>query len=224
MIASACTRSPGKSPSALFTILWRITRLTPAKAALSISTVKWLSPEPSSPEWPRCRPLSLITASCVGRRRRLAALPFQSGWSLLSWLPLPISCVFGQGGSMSAPRNPDRFHGRMRGSRLVCEHPQCERAGEFRAPNPYGRSSGPNGPGDYLWFCLDHVREFNAGYDWFEGMSADEISKAQSPLNVWPSETRAFRTNGSVDSPLAGPTSMTRWRPFLHASGGEWRR
>ena len=89
---------------------------------------------------------------------------------------------------MSAPRNPDRFHGRMRGSRLVCEHPQCERAGEFRAPNPYGRSSGPNGPGDYLWFCLDHVREFNAGYDWFEGMSADEISKAQSPLNVWPDQ------------------------------------
>lgn len=108
---------------------------------------------------------------------------------------------------MSAPRNSDRFHGRMRGSRRACQHPRCERTGEFRAPNPYGRSSGPNGPGDFLWFCLDHVRDFNAGYDWFEGMSADEISKAQSPLNVWPSETRAFRTNGNVDSP-------PRWADF----------
>lgn len=121
--------------------------------------------------------------------------------------PLPISQDFGQGESMSAPRNPDRFHGRMRGSRKLCEHPRCERAGEFRAPNPYGRQPGPNGPGDYLYFCLDHVREYNAGYDWFEGMSAEEISKAQSPLNVWPSETRAFRPNGGADTP-------PRWADF----------
>jgi hypothetical protein len=102
---------------------------------------------------------------------------------------------------MSAPRNPDRFHGRMRGSRRLCEHPRCERLGEFRAPNPYGRLPGPNGPGDYQWLCLGHVREFNAGYDWFAGMTAEEIAQAQSPLNVWPSETRAFRASGNVDSP-----------------------
>jgi DnaJ-domain-containing protein 1 len=89
----------------------------------------------------------------------------------------------------------------MRGSRRVCEHPRCARAGEFRAPNPYGKAPGPNGPGDYLWFCLDHVREFNMGYDWFEGMSAEQIAQAQSPINVWPSETRAFRASGNVDSP-----------------------
>jgi hypothetical protein len=107
---------------------------------------------------------------------------------------------------MSAPGranrgNPDRFHGRVYGKRGPCAHPRCDLPGQFRAPNPYGRAAGPNGPGDYLWFCLDHVREFNAGYDWFEGMSADEISAAQSPLNVWPSETRAFRAGGNVDSP-----------------------
>lgn len=108
---------------------------------------------------------------------------------------------------MSAPRNPDKFHGRMRGARKQCQHPRCERPGEFRAPNPYGRQPGPNGPGDYLYFCLDHVREFNAGYDWFDGMSAEEISRAQSPLNVWPSETRAFRANGGADS-------SPRWADF----------
>jgi hypothetical protein len=102
---------------------------------------------------------------------------------------------------MSAPHNPDRFHGRMHGSRKLCQHPTCQKAGEFRAPNPYGRAPGPNGPGDYLWFCLDHVREFNAGYDWFAGMSAEEIAAAQSPTNVWPSETRAFRAAASVDQP-----------------------
>jgi hypothetical protein len=102
---------------------------------------------------------------------------------------------------MSAPRNPDRFHGRIYGTRQICAHPRCKQPGEFRAPNPYGRAPGPNGPGDYQWLCLDHVREFNAGYDWFAGMTAEEISAAQSPLNVWPSETRAFRAGGNVDSP-----------------------
>ncbi len=102
---------------------------------------------------------------------------------------------------MSAPRNPDRFHGRMRGSRRPCAYPGCPERGEFRAPNPYGRGSGPNGPGDYQWLCLDHVREFNAGYDWFAGMSAEEIAAAQSPTNVWPSETRAFRAAAGVDQP-----------------------
>ena len=102
---------------------------------------------------------------------------------------------------MSAPRNPDRFHGRMRGSRRPCARPGCVERGEFRAPNPYGRLPGPNGPGDYQWLCLDHVREFNLGYDWFAGMTAEEISAAQSPTNFWPTETRAFRANGNVDVP-----------------------
>ena len=102
---------------------------------------------------------------------------------------------------MSAPRNPDRFHGRMYGSRRPCAYPQCPERGEFRAPNPYGRRPGPNGPGDYQWLCLTHVREFNAGYDWFAGMTAEEIAAAQSPTNVWPGETRAFRANGNVDIP-----------------------
>lgn len=112
---------------------------------------------------------------------------------------IPISCQFRQGEIMSAPRNPDRFHGRMYGSRRPCAYPHCPERGEFRAPNPYGRRPDPNGPGDYRWLCLTHVREFNAGYDWFAGMTAEEIAAAQSPTNVWPGETRAFRANGNVD-------------------------
>ncbi len=133
--------------------------------------------------------------------------------------PLPISPLFGQGKIMSAPRNPDRFHGRVHGPRRNCAHPRCDRPGEFRAPNPYGRPPGPNGPGDYQWLCLDHVREFNAGYDWFAGMSAEEISAAQSPLNVWPSETRAFREGGNVDA----PPKWADWRDPLEAINARFR-
>ena len=95
----------------------------------------------------------------------------------------------------------DRFHGRVRGAQRHCAHPHCREAGEFRAPDPHGQRASANGPGDYQYLCLEHVRQFNAGYNWFAGMTAEEIMEAQSPINVWPSETRAFRASGNVDSP-----------------------
>jgi len=91
----------------------------------------------------------------------------------------------------------DRFHGRHESTGRACNWPGCEEAGEFRAPG--GRPSGFDGPGEFRWFCLEHVRQFNAGYDYFEGMDADEIFRAQSPLHGWESENRAFRPDAGVD-------------------------
>ena len=85
----------------------------------------------------------------------------------------------------------DKFHGRISGKKQECSAPGCREAGEFRAPG--ARSAGFDGPGDYRWFCLDHVREFNAGYDWFDGMSAEEIIRAQHPIAGWDRQSRAFR-------------------------------
>ncbi len=93
----------------------------------------------------------------------------------------------------------------MAGASYQCELPGCTEAGEFRAPG--GRGSSFDGPGDYRWFCLEHVRSFNAGYDWFDGMSSDEILAAQSPIYGWERETRAF-------SPTAGIDAAPRWADF----------
>ena len=51
------------------------------------------------------------------------------------------------------------------------------------------------------------MRDFNSGYDFFEGMSADEILAAQSPVAGWQTETRAFRKDAGVDG-------MPRWADF----------
>ena len=99
----------------------------------------------------------------------------------------------------------DRLHGRYEARGRLCNWPDCEEPGEFRAPGT--RSSGFDGPGEYRWFCLDHVREFNSGYDYFKGMSAEEILRAQSPVHGWERETRAF-------SPTAGIESAPRWADF----------
>jgi len=98
-----------------------------------------------------------------------------------------------------------RFHGRYEETGEYCASPGCAEPGEFRAPG--GRPNGFDGPGDYRWFCLEHVREFNSGYDWFEGMSAEQIADAQSPAAGWRTESHAFR-------PTAGIHDAPRWADF----------
>ena len=98
-----------------------------------------------------------------------------------------------------------RVHGRYETEERVCEHPTCQEAGEFRAPG--FRPSGFDGPGEWRWLCLEHVREFNAGYDWFEGMNAEEILAAQSPASGWRTESAAFSPRAQVDG-------MPRWADF----------
>lgn len=98
-----------------------------------------------------------------------------------------------------------KFHGRIADSTLGCERPGCPEAGEFRAPGERGPNA--DGPGVFRWFCLEHVREFNAGYNWFAGMSAEEIIAAQHPTAGWQSETRAFRPDAGIDD-------APRWADF----------
>lgn len=112
-----------------------------------------------------------------------------------------------------------RFHGRVAGSNRPCSHPGCDEAGEFRAPPLEGPGNG-EGPPQFRWFCLDHVRAFNAGYNYFEGMTAEEIHHAQRPMAGWERETRAFARAGGGDQ---GP----RWADFndpLDAIGARFRR
>ena len=111
----------------------------------------------------------------------------------------------------------DRFHGRNADRGRPCDAPACPEPGEFRAPGL--RSNSSDGPGDYRWYCLDHVRQFNAGYNWFAGMSPEEILAAQHPVHGWERQTRAFSATAGID---AAP----RWADFddpLEAIGARAR-
>ena len=90
------------------------------------------------------------------------------------------------------------MHGRVEGARARCAVPGCTARGEYKA-----RSEAANfdGPGSWRFLCLDHVREHNSKYNYFEGMSAEEISEAQSPLRGWERPSRRFATNGADPPP-----------------------
>lgn len=57
------------------------------------------------------------------------------------------------------------------GGPRACDHPACAELGQFRAPQGRDRLN------QYYWFCLDHVREYNAAWDYFRGMNADQIER-----------------------------------------------
>jgi hypothetical protein len=106
---------------------------------------------------------------------------------------------------MLKPVRRDRLHGRYESRGRLCHLPDCSESGEFRALGP--RPAGFDGPGEYVWLCLEHVCQFNSGYDFFDGMNSDEILAAQSPLHGWDSESRTFR-------PTAGVDGAPRWTDF----------
>jgi len=96
-----------------------------------------------------------------------------------------------------------KWHGRVEGANAACSVPGCREPGEYRAPlSP----SNFDGPGEWRWLCLAHVREHNARYNFFEGMTSEEIEAAQSPIAGWERSTRAFASVGAD----AGPA----WRDF----------
>ncbi len=108
------------------------------------------------------------------------------------------------------------MHGRVEGARDRCAVPGCREPGEFKAPL---QPANFDGPGSWRFLCLQHVREHNAKYNFFDGMSPDEITEAQSPLAGWERATRAFAHSGADPAPT--------WSDFadpLDAISGRFRR
>jgi hypothetical protein len=91
-----------------------------------------------------------------------------------------------------------RLHGRVEGARAQCAVPGCSAAGEYKYPL---QPANFDGPGAWRFLCLEHVREHNAKYNYFEGMSPDEIARAQAPLAGWERPSRKFAANGADPPP-----------------------
>lgn len=61
---------------------------------------------------------------------------------------------------------------------VACDHPGCDTPGEYRAPK------GRNREGQYFCFCLAHVREYNQSYNYFNGMTDDDVARYQKDATI----------------------------------------
>lgn len=55
----------------------------------------------------------------------------------------------------------------------MCDWPGCDKKAKYPAPKGRGRD------GEYLQFCLKHVRQYNKSYNYFNGMSDNQVEEFQ---------------------------------------------
>jgi len=111
--------------------------------------------------------------------------------------------------------------------KIRCNAPGCSAEGTFRAP------MGRLREGQYLCFCLDHVREYNATYNYFNGMNDTDVASYVKDATVghrptWTMGTKrgqkGFREEGrATEDPLGltrnkGPRSKPEARKPSYSS------
>lgn len=74
--------------------------------------------------------------------------------------------------------------------KLRCDHPGCAEPGAFRAPMGWRRE------GEYFCFCLDHVRAYNASYNYFTGMAPEAVALYQRDASTGHRPTWEMGSNG----------------------------
>ena len=72
----------------------------------------------------------------------------------------------------------------------ACDHPGCALEGAYRAPK--SRTS----INDYHWFCLEHVRAYNASWDYYRGMTPGQIEAQTRDDTGWQRPTWPLGTLG----------------------------
>jgi len=112
---------------------------------------------------------------------------------------------------------------RAREEAVMCEWPDCTNKGPHRAPK--GRANDK----EYWHFCLNHVREYNQSYNFFQGMNADAVARYQKdaltghrPTWKMGANTSAKKGKGSVEGDLEGAADP--FHVFSELNGrGRWR-
>src|SRR6185295_7966540 len=97
----------------------------------------------------------------------------------------------------------------------LCQWKGCKLEGAHRAPRGRGYE------GQYYLFCLDHVRQFNASYNYFDGMSNAEVEAYQKDSVIghrptWKAGANAWahgtRHGGSSRPEPHDPHAFFAWR------------
>ncbi|WP_439574006.1 J domain-containing protein [Phreatobacter sp.] len=116
----------------------------------------------------------------------------------------------------------DDRRARARPGMRVCAFAGCKCEATHRAP------LGRDREGEFLWLCLDHVREYNASYNYFAGMSDSAVAAYQKDaltghrptwsvgVNSWTRDGRRETRQDRLDPRAARD-------PFGLFEGADWR-
>ena len=70
----------------------------------------------------------------------------------------------------------------------ICDHKNCTKIGKYKAPIEKDNSK------KFKWLCLDHIKEFNHSWDYFKGMSEQEVCEFLKADMTWHKPTQSFNS------------------------------
>ena len=70
----------------------------------------------------------------------------------------------------------------------VCHNPDCGKLGIYPAPKSRDNLK------EYFYFCIDHVRDFNKSWNYFEGLNEDELEVEIRKSVTWDRPSWKFGT------------------------------
>ena len=73
----------------------------------------------------------------------------------------------------------------------ICECGNCKEIGQFKAPTEKDNSK------NFKWLCKEHIKLFNKNWNYFDGMSQNEIENFLKSDLTWHRPTQKF---GSTDN------------------------
>ncbi len=66
----------------------------------------------------------------------------------------------------------------------LCDHSGCSEKGLYKAPKSRASVNAPSSESWY-WFCLPHIRDYNARWNYYEDMTAEEIEGERRTDMTW---------------------------------------
>ena len=112
----------------------------------------------------------------------------------------------------------------------MCEWAGCQNKGPHRA------AKGRENSREYWHFCIDHVREYNQSYNFFQGMNPDDVARYQKDAltghrPTWKMGANSGAKGESAFDTAADPLQMfaelngrSRWRPGAQQAKAETRK
>ena len=73
--------------------------------------------------------------------------------------------------------------------KTICDWNNCFEAGEYKAPVEKDNSK------NYRLLCLKHVKEFNRNWNYFAGMTDDQVIEFLKSDMTWHKKTQSFSSS-----------------------------
>ena len=93
---------------------------------------------------------------------------------------------------------------------VICDWKNCKKPGIHKAPVEKNNSK------KFRWLCLEHIKEFNKEWDYFEGMSEQEIAEFMKSDLTWHKPTQNFSAPDNFFNILWGSILENKEKDFLN--------